>query len=173
MSFARLATVELQLIMQCCNLSSLLRMARCSRFTLMCADSEFSFQRMNETFVSSDYWTNVRRWSSARSLLRHVPLAYLDKEVRTYRGDIPDGVLKDLQSVFHLRSLFLPAYCIPDEQLQLLLAHPCCRRLKTLGLSLPAFAELMKNQPEGMKTNLAQLRSLHVEWSHEYFLDYP
>jgi hypothetical protein len=44
MLLARLATVELQLIMQCCNRNSLLSLARCSHFTLSSASSDFPWK---------------------------------------------------------------------------------------------------------------------------------
>jgi hypothetical protein len=44
MSLSILATVELQLILQCCDLRCLLSLARCSRFTLAAASSRFAFK---------------------------------------------------------------------------------------------------------------------------------
>lgn len=43
MSFARLAQVELQLIMHACDLRSLLALARCCRFSLAAASHDFAF----------------------------------------------------------------------------------------------------------------------------------
>src|SRR5689334_11539431 len=45
--FSRLATVELQLIMQCCDKHSLLSLARCSKFTLACASADFAWRSLN------------------------------------------------------------------------------------------------------------------------------
>ena len=45
MSLQRLATVELQLIMQCCDAQSLLALARCSRFTFAAASNPFAWRR--------------------------------------------------------------------------------------------------------------------------------
>jgi hypothetical protein len=47
MHFARLATVELQLVMHLLDKLSLLRLARCCRFTLSCAASDFAFQKLS------------------------------------------------------------------------------------------------------------------------------
>jgi hypothetical protein len=47
MSLSLLATVELQLCMQFCELKSLLTLARCSRFTRACASNEFAWQMLN------------------------------------------------------------------------------------------------------------------------------
>jgi hypothetical protein len=44
MSLSTLATVELQLIMHCCDISSLLALARCSRFTLAAASDCFAWK---------------------------------------------------------------------------------------------------------------------------------
>ncbi len=43
-SFARLAAVEVQVIMQHCDLLSLLRLAHCSRWILACASSAFALK---------------------------------------------------------------------------------------------------------------------------------
>jgi hypothetical protein len=46
MSFSRLATVEMQLVMHCLDRHSLLRLARCNRTTLVAASHDFAFRHL-------------------------------------------------------------------------------------------------------------------------------
>ena len=53
-AFAGLAAVELQLVMQCCDLSTLLALARCSRFTLRAASDPLAWRALSplsQTFL--------------------------------------------------------------------------------------------------------------------------
>ena len=75
MSFERLATVELQLIMHCCDQTSWLQLARCSRFTLQAASQSFAQRHLLLRFVlrhpfapdAAPYSRGV--WSSLKQLL--------------------------------------------------------------------------------------------------------
>jgi len=52
MTFDRLATVELQLILQCCEQTSWLRLARCSRFTLQAASQPFAKRYLTPLYLA-------------------------------------------------------------------------------------------------------------------------
>jgi len=52
--FARLATVELQLIMRCCDQPTLIALARCSRFALAAASSPFVWQPLSPIELRCD-----------------------------------------------------------------------------------------------------------------------
>jgi hypothetical protein len=72
-SIATLATVELQLVMQCLDLTSLLSLARCSRTTLTAASSDFACRYL---MVDVDASVNGLRGSPAASrVLRHCDVA--------------------------------------------------------------------------------------------------
>lgn len=69
MSFGRLATVELQLVMHCCDRKSLLTLARCSRFTLRAASDPFAWRALSPL---SFYSTRAGLADDLRTpLLRH------------------------------------------------------------------------------------------------------
>src|SRR4051812_26118065 len=64
MPLTTLATVELQLCMQCLDLKSLLSCARCCRLTLVAASAPFSWRALSPLLVKSDAFlhrTHVRR----------------------------------------------------------------------------------------------------------------
>ena len=67
--FSRLAAVELQLIMRCCDQSTLLALARCSRFTLAAASSPFAWQLLSPINLQCD-WPLLL----SKSLLRHADI---------------------------------------------------------------------------------------------------
>ena len=70
--FDRLAAVELQLIMRCCDQSTLIALARCSRFTLTAASSPFVWQLLLPVDVRCDWPLELSgRPQPERSLLRH------------------------------------------------------------------------------------------------------
>jgi len=53
--FDRLATVELQLIMRCCDQPTLIALARCSRFTLAAASHPFAWQPLSPIALQCDW----------------------------------------------------------------------------------------------------------------------
>ena len=121
---SRLATVELQLIMQCCDVKSLLALARCSKFTLACADSQFAFKYSNELNVTSHEPNLAQKLSSP--LLRHCPisLALEDSVVPSrnlYGEPVTGAEMLLLLSIPQLRTLNAPIRDILwDQRTQLL-----------------------------------------------------
>ena len=69
MPFSRLATVELQLVMQCCDQRTLLRLARCSRFTHQAAQHKCAWCCLRSVVVSSALCADAE---PSRSALRRV-----------------------------------------------------------------------------------------------------
>jgi hypothetical protein len=74
MSLARLATVELQLIMHHLNLQSLLALARCCRSTLAAASNAFSWKCIGVVPFESTISNLAARLTASR-LLRHVDVS--------------------------------------------------------------------------------------------------
>ena len=76
-AFGRLAVVELQLVLQCCDRRSLVRLARCSRFTLTAAAHPFAWRSLPLRLHCSRP-SEIAAWrplQSAESLqLRHADL---------------------------------------------------------------------------------------------------
>ena len=71
MSLSRLATVELQLIMQCCDQRTLLRLARCSRFTRQAASDPFAWRYISPAIISSALCTDEVAPVTASNPARH------------------------------------------------------------------------------------------------------
>jgi hypothetical protein len=76
--FSHLATVELQVIMQCLDLQSALTLARCSRFTLACASSEFAFKYVT---------LNLKASSDDIPRILRPPLSYVNLALRWVAAD--------------------------------------------------------------------------------------
>ena len=76
MSFARLATVELHLILHYCEQDSWLRLARCSRFTLQAASDAFARQHLLLHFRFRHPWTLPEQrgaWAAVKRQLHLSP----------------------------------------------------------------------------------------------------
>jgi Ran GTPase-activating protein (RanGAP) involved in mRNA processing and transport len=74
--FSRLATVELQLIMRCCDQFTLLALARCSRFTLAAASHPFVWQPLSPIALRCDWPLELSgRLRAEKSLLRHADIS--------------------------------------------------------------------------------------------------
>ena len=98
--FVTLATVELQLIMQCCDAKTLLSFARCSRATLQAASTDFAWSRQPPFPVRS---TQAELGARIRgSLLRHCDTAL------TW-GSASGG------SGFGMRAMFASNISVPEE----------------------------------------------------------
>ena len=74
--FDRLALVELQLIMRCCDQSTLIALARCSRFTLAAASHPFVWQPLSPIALQCDCPLQLSdRLLAKHSLLRHADIS--------------------------------------------------------------------------------------------------
>jgi Ran GTPase-activating protein (RanGAP) involved in mRNA processing and transport len=73
--FSRLATVELQLIMRCCDQPTLIALARCSRFALAASSSRFVWQPQPPITLQCDWPLELsERLRTATSLLRYADI---------------------------------------------------------------------------------------------------
>jgi Ran GTPase-activating protein (RanGAP) involved in mRNA processing and transport len=76
--FDRLATVELQLIMRCCDKRTLLALARCSRFALAAASHPFAWQPLSPIELRCDWPLELSgRLQPEASLLRHADISII------------------------------------------------------------------------------------------------
>jgi hypothetical protein len=78
MSLTSLACIELQLVMQCCDRSALLRLARCCRATMAAAEAPFAWLHVAPLpmeFTSAELGSESHVVVPSGRLLRHVRLA--------------------------------------------------------------------------------------------------
>jgi hypothetical protein len=141
MPFASLATVELQLIMQCCDAKTLLSFARCSRATLQAASTDFAWSRQPPFPVRS---TQAELGARIRgSLLRHCDIALTWGSASGGSGlgmrsmfaaniSVPEAVLAGLESVPRLVTLDARNATAGPKQFARLLAHPSFSSLTAL-----------------------------------------
>ena len=131
--FRRLATVELQLIMQHCDLSTLLALARCSRFTLHAASHSFAWRALSPlSFPTTvaDLGANLR----GLRLLAHcdVALRWLPPKEGWRQPKVGDAELAAIESVPRLVELDARAREVKSAQMRRLLSHPSLTGLTTL-----------------------------------------
>jgi hypothetical protein len=176
MSISLLATVELQLIMHCCDFKCLLSLARCSRFTLACANTAFAFRHMPPFSVSLHESALSRKLSA--SLFRHVSIATSVKNVslgsRDNVSELEMDQIKSLQFVpnFHVLT---PSCCnFTWDQWRELLSHPCCQQLRILRME----RTYDDSVPDLAAAHLKHLHTLHIQSSdaaipRSYFIALP
>jgi hypothetical protein len=135
MSLDRLAAVELQLIMQHCDLQSLLMLARCSHQTLAAASHPFAWRALSLFSFSS---TQLERAASA-ALAGSLPLRFCDVALQWSMRDADSDcdeaatAFRLIESISRVRTLDL--LCLRDIRLdhwRQLLAHPAVHSLTAL-----------------------------------------
>ena len=141
-SLDRLATVELQLILQCLDKRSKLRSARCSRQLLQAADHPFAWQGPSvavSSFRQPQLGSLIRR-----SLLRHAPIKM------DLNSDLP---VPEVAAIPRLRELSISHRCSADLALHLL-QLPSLQGLQTL--------RVVTSFPESALQLLPSLPALHT-----------
>jgi hypothetical protein len=162
MSLSLLATVELQLIMQCLDQSSLLLLARCSRFTLHAAASEFAFSRLLPLVVDS---ADAIQLSTSLLRYRDVELRWRSDSDRSSQAPLSErepDVLKTIEKirVLDTRLFWFPADLLSESWTQILsLPRPALQNLRGLIISHQE-GELMLC--ELLLQHVPTLQSLHV-----------
>jgi len=186
MPISTLATVELQLIMQFCNATSLLHLARCSRTLLVAASHPFPWAQLRgqlrlyipqhpqtSIFWIGDVWLDVRRWFNSQ-LNRPDPTPFTGGMVARFAEptlewpgilfrlfglelwQLRDG-LRTLATFAPVRSLDLEK-CTEYEAVQTLLRLPCFAQLTALRLS----KELSMRAPRALLDAPVPLRQLEL-----------
>ena len=160
--FRSLATVELQLVMQHCDLNTLLALARCSRFTLSAASHPFAWRALSPL----SFPTTVASRLHGSRLLAHCDVALRWMSATKERGqpDVDDAELAAIGSVPRLVELDTHAREVKSAQMQRLLSHPSLAGLTALHtgggqLDGTCTALLPLHQP--------RLRTLSVQIDHD------
>jgi len=139
MSFQRLAVVEVQLVMQMCDLQSLLALAQCSRATLAAASHPFVWRGLPPLLVSSSELERVAPAALSASLLRFcdVALRCPPRVPRWLIGAAADSQTEDtlrlIESIPRLRALDVLRFKgLRLDHWRRMLAHPALRTLTAL-----------------------------------------
>jgi hypothetical protein len=160
MSLSRLAAVELQLVMQCCDLQSLLALSRCSRHSLAAASSDFAWRCLSPLCL---FPTQLQRDDpAARS--RSLPLRFCDShfEWRPLHPDV-QSELGRIHSLPRLRSLnSLKHAGLSPAVWQRLLAHPALSGLTSLRIGVGMMREDDGSLLPLLAAHCPRLSRLHV-----------
>jgi hypothetical protein len=153
MPFSSLATLELQLIMQDCDLPSLVAFARCCRFTLSSADSEFAWREMKPFKISSCDNEIVSRFSSGHAgLLRHCPVQFFLVD--------PPGDIRLIEQLPHIVALDILQRLSKEEWIYLM-SHTRCKKLKSIHWRF--FFDVDFSIPELLLAHLVHLIAVSVD----------
>ena len=131
--FQRLATVELQLVMQHCDLSTLLLLARCSRFTLSSASHPFAWRALSPLSFSTTVARLGGRLRGSR-LLAHcdVALRWLPPTNWWRQAAVENAELAAIESMPRLVELDTCSREVKSAELRRLLSHPALTGLTAL-----------------------------------------
>ena len=130
--FRRLATVELQLIMQHCDQRTLLALARCSRFTLSAASHPFAWRALSPLSFPTTVADLGGRLRGSR-LLAHCDVALRwQPPTNWWQPAVDDAELAAIESVPRLVELDTRARNVKSAELRRLLSHPALAGLTTL-----------------------------------------
>jgi hypothetical protein len=142
MSLSNLAVVELQLIMHCLDKSSVLQLARCSRFTLSCASTPFAFQTLSPVFFEVHELDANLGLQLGASLLRHcqIQLRWLRPAVNYTQPPLTELELSSIEAIPNLVSLDVSTVNIRLHEFISLLQ----RAARPRGLRSLRFYELME-----------------------------
>lgn len=121
MPLSSLATVELQLIMQMCDLRSLLSFARCSHLTLAAASSDFAWRSLSNPPLQ------LQPYESAEAVAESLVGRFCDLGLRYWpsvrqqeQDAYLDGFLLQLSLLSNLRHLSLGGHAFADGWTQML-----------------------------------------------------
>jgi len=167
--FRRLATIELQLITQHCDLNTLLALARCSRFTLSAASHPFAWRALSPlSFPTTvaDLGANLR----GSRLLAHcdVALRWVHPTPEWYQLTVSDAELAAIDSVPRLVELDACARKVQGAEFRRLLSRPALAGLTALHTAMrqmddSCIALLPLHQP--------RLRTLSLQISRDSVAD--
>jgi hypothetical protein len=138
--FSRLATVELQLVMRCCDQPTLIALARCSRFALAAASSPFVWQPQPPITLQCDWPLQLsERLRTENSLLRHADIS-VTWRLRSKAADSADQAVA-LANLPRLRGLSVQSTWDDDEDHWIHLSDEGAARLfeaANCGLGVPS-----------------------------------
>jgi hypothetical protein len=170
MSPLHLATVELRLIMQCLDKITLLHLARCSKFTLASASSDFTWKFLSPMLQPLTF--SRQRFGLAHqissSLLRHVAVsirwtnASVDQSVMD-DGDVPAEELDAVREIPRIQVLVIERK-LRWEHLMSVLSNPSLRSLTALEF-IP-LSEGAADWSRLMFQNMQHLRVLSLDLWH-------
>ena len=164
--FQRLATVELQLIMQHCDFKTLLALARCSRFALSAASHPFAWRALPPLSFPTTVADLGGRLRGSR-LLAHcdVALRWLPSTQERWQPDVDDAELAAIESVPRLVELDVRAREVEGSQMKRLLCHSALAGLTALHSS--AHAGRMDADYTSQLLCQTRLRTLSLRMSHD------
>jgi hypothetical protein len=173
MSFSRLATVEVQLVMQNVDLQSLLKLARCSKFTLACALGEFAWRSLPVLDISFSADGPDHSALLPRSLLRHSGLCvrWRSDGVR-WRSDgvetllsqprVQDEEMKSVMRLPRIQKLDVTERNVTKSHWLWILSTPCLADLRELHLNW-LYLWISKSTAELLVNRCPQLSSLSFD----------
>ena len=134
--FGRLAAVELQLVMRCCDQSTLIALARCSRFALAAASHPFVWQPLSPIALQCDWPLQLSgRLRAEHSLLRHADIS--DTWRLRSKAVVSADQAAALVALPRLRGLEVQsAYDTPEDSSIYLRDAGMVRLLKALGAQI-------------------------------------
>jgi hypothetical protein len=161
MSLARLATVELQLIMQYCDVGSLLRLARCSSITLSSACSDFPWRFAPS--IAALFPSPILLQLRSSRLLRHchVDLTCKVSDAGRYKVEpLSDDEFASLLSVQKVHSFdAIERFRISMDQWRAMMQHPNFNNITSLSVAL---LEDVHVNFTSLLTHLQKLNHLHI-----------
>lgn len=167
MSFTRLAKVEVQLVMQCCDWRTLLALSRITHSARSAASDPFAWACVPPVALRShsmEIWTRGKCQTVtfsqrlARSLLRLAPitLQWMESPSATWEEERA-GLIDSLAGTPRLFGLDASAHhWLRSSELESLLLHPALCRLEFLS-----FAVHFNRRPTQCLTQWPRLRALH------------
>jgi hypothetical protein len=160
MSLSRLANVELQLIMRCCDLKLLLALARCNRFALHCASSDFAFASLSPySLVVSSAVLRTPSLVSA-SLLRFCDLALNFPKPHATEYGLQVADVDAIAQLPRIRSLSTAGCRINLPIFHKLLSMSAFCRIQKLLLGVLVYAD--DSAATSLAQNYLQLMSLKI-----------
>jgi hypothetical protein len=171
MSLSALAAVELQLIMQCCDLKLILALARCCRFTLASASSGFAWRKLSPLQIPLEPATVPWLLPVPSSLLRFCDLSLTFQSL----GDKDSAVdvdaaffdaLRALPRLFELRIKWSYQREALHQMKQWMKCLECCRAsLSSLLLPELKISDLAEPCTTLIASRLGALRTLDIDAS--------
>lgn len=164
----RLAVVELQLIMQHCDLRSLLAFARCSKQTMAAGLQQFAWRDMRElVVVSMSPDRGAPPVFSELLQFCHVSLRYTGR-LGVEKKDAPAKYMSSsdmdrVHAIPRVHALQMSGWNLSAREIHRLLAHNSLRHIRTLNLGMHVQFDqsciqlLLQNMPQLTSLRLQQL----------------
>jgi hypothetical protein len=169
MPFSALASIELQLIMQCCDSISLLRLARCCRNTMAAADAPFAWLHASSlplTIASVAQLSDPHFTIPSGRLLRHVGLSvrWPHRAVaRGWQGPVSEEEMTGMARLLpHVRALDASARQLRGEDVCALLNHEGVAQWSGLRILLLNKSHMFLLDEQCLRLIAARLPRLHT-----------